>query len=245
MAVLVTRPEPDNAATVALLRARGFEPLAAPVLHFQALPFRVPNELRARGVIVTSANALRAIAEHALKARLVDLPLFAVGERTAEAARAHRFAQVTSAEGSVASLRKLIGAKARKNAKAPLLYLAGADLSADLAKDLAADGLAVTTLTVYRMMATDRFPPAVVEAFAAHAIEAVLHYSRRSAQAFVHTIRDAGVEIAGLAVLQACLSEPVAQAMREAGAARVVVAERPEEVALLDRLERALRRGGA
>ena len=41
MAVLVTRPAPDNEATAEALRARGFEPMLAPMLVFQPLPFQV------------------------------------------------------------------------------------------------------------------------------------------------------------------------------------------------------------
>ena len=40
MAVLVTRPHPDDEATAASLRARGFEVLLAPMLRFE--PVAVP-----------------------------------------------------------------------------------------------------------------------------------------------------------------------------------------------------------
>ncbi len=40
MAILVTRPHPDNEATAAVLRARGHEVLLAPVLKFEPVAFR-------------------------------------------------------------------------------------------------------------------------------------------------------------------------------------------------------------
>ena len=46
--------------------------------------------------------------------------------------------------------------------------------------------------------------------------------------------------IAGLAVLQMCISEAVARVLREAGATRLVVAERPQEAAVIDALQRSL-----
>ena len=238
MAVLLTRPEPDNATSADALRARGFAVLRAPMLHVQALAFRVPDEMSHDGVIVTSANALRVISAHPLRERLAGLPLFAVGQRTADAAKAAGFDKVLSAGGDVASLRKLIVGTANRTAS--LLYLAGAELSADLAADLAADEIAVTTVTIYRVVTTDEIPADVAAAFADHAIEAVLHYSRRSAAAFVATLRRAGLEIAGLGVLQLCISEAVARVLREAGAASIAVADRPEEAAMFDALERAL-----
>jgi uroporphyrinogen-III synthase len=241
VAILVTRPEPDNATTAAALGARGFAVLRAPLLQFQPLPFRLQSDLQYRGVIVTSTNALRAIASHPLQRDLLELPLFAVGERTAETARANGFSNVVAADGDVAALRKLIVATARKNASAPLLYLAGAELASDLATDLASAKIAVTTLTVYRMAGIDDMPVDVSTAFANHAIEAVLHYSTRTAQAFVVGVRRAGLEIAGLGVLQLCMSDSVARVLRDAGAARVISADSAQEDAMFEALERALR----
>ena len=78
MAVLVTRPHPDDEVTAEALRARGFEVLRAPMLRFDRC--RSGRCGAAYGaVIVTSANALRAIAPYIVDSRLLKLPLFAVG----------------------------------------------------------------------------------------------------------------------------------------------------------------------
>ena len=242
MAVLITRPEPDNAATADALRQRGFDVLSAPLLHFQALPFRLDDSARYAGAIVTSANAIRAIKDHPLRDRLKDAPVYAVGARTAEAARASGFANVLSADGDLTALRKLVVDTAAQGArKTPLFYLAGTDVSGDIAAELAKSKIAVTTLTVYRMTASDQLPDDVTAAFAAHKVEAVLHYSSRSAESFVVATRRAGLEVVGLGVLQLCISDDVARILREAGAMRVVSAEKPQEAAMIDALERTLR----
>ena len=75
----------------------------------------------------------------------------------------------------------------------------------------------------------------------ANRISAVLHYSRRSAQAFLETVRADGIEISALAVPQCCISAAVAAVLHDAGATKVVVAARPDETALLEALGRALR----
>ena len=93
MAVLVTRPHPDDEATAAGLRARGLEVLLAPMLRFEPVAFHDDPDARYGAVIVTSANALRGIEAHLAGSRLLKLPLFAVGEHTASAARQHRFRQ--------------------------------------------------------------------------------------------------------------------------------------------------------
>jgi uroporphyrinogen-III synthase len=86
-------------------------------------------------------------------------------------------------------------------------------------------------------------PRETSEAFAANGVEAVLHYSRRSARAFLEAARAAGVEISALAVPQCCISANVASILRDAGATQVMVAAAPDENALFDLLDRALRAG--
>jgi uroporphyrinogen-III synthase len=244
MAILVTRPHPDNEATASALRGRGFEVLLAPMLRFEAVA--APGDLDAgyHAVIATSANALRGIAlsDHPVLSR----PLYAVGDQTADAARAAGFSEVRSAGGDGAALRDLLRTRVKaKELKrtARLLYLAGADLSRDLGGELGADGFDVTTLTTYRMVALPTLPREALDAFSANAVEAVLHYSARSARAFVEAVRGAGIEISALSVLQTCLSANLAAILREAGATRVQVAATPDEKALFEALTRALRSG--
>jgi len=69
----------------------------------------------------------------------------------------------------------------------------------------------------------------------------VLHYSRRSAAAFVAAIRADGVEISALAVPHCCMSANVAEVLREAGATQVTISAHPDEKDMLEGLTRALR----
>ena len=244
MAVLVTRPQPDDEATAAALRARDFEVLKAPMLRFEPVAFQDDTDAAYGAVIVTSANALRGIEPHLENSRLLALPLFAVGERTADAARDAGFEKVISADGDAAGLRDcvLASVKTKELKKAsPLLYLAGADLARDLAGELGARGFTLVTQTTYRMAPVSSLPREICDAFAAHRIEAVLHYSRRSARAFLQAARAGGVEISALAIPQCCISAQVATVVRDAGATQVVVAATPDENALLEALDRALR----
>jgi len=242
MAVLVTRPSPDDETTAKALRARGFEVLRAPMLRFEPVPFQDDADANYGAVIVTSANALRAIAPH-LASRLVKLPLFAVGENTAEAARDAGFGEVIASKGDAGALRDLVLARAKSKQlrkASPILYLAGADLARDLASELGEDGFTVVTQTTYRMVPAPSLPQEVCDAFVAHEIEAVLHYSRRSARAFLEAARAGGVEISALALPQCCISPAVAVVLRDAGATQVTAAASPDENALFEALGRAL-----
>jgi uroporphyrinogen-III synthase len=244
MAVLVTRPHPDDEATAGALRARGFEALQAPMLRFEPVPFHDDADERYGAIIVTSANALRAIAPHLAGSRLLKLPLFAVGEHTASAARDAGFGEVMTAKGDAAALRDLVLASVKtKQLKkaATLLYLAGADLARDLAGELGEKGFTVVTHTTYRMIPASSLPREICDAFVANRIEAVLHYSRRSARAFLDAARSGGVEISALALPQCCISSAVASILRDAGATQVTAAAEANENALFEALGRALR----
>jgi uroporphyrinogen-III synthase len=151
---------------------------------------------------------------------------------------------VIPADGGAAGLRDLVLAsvKAKELKKAsPLLYLAGADLARDLPGELGERGFTVVTHTTYRMSPVASLPGEVCDAFVANGIEAVLHYSRRSARAFLEAARAGGVEISALAIPQCCISAAVASVLRDAGASQVMVAASPDENALFEALDRALR----
>ena len=153
--LLVTRAEPDGERTAAQLRARGHDVRLAPLLRVQAIDCEFADEAYA-AVVMTSANAARAVAGHPRRAALTALPAFTVGRHTADAARAAGFTDVHSADGDKADLAALVRAQ-RQGRGAPLLYLAGADRAGEL--DLAAGGVAVVTAVVYRAVAAERFPP--------------------------------------------------------------------------------------
>jgi len=248
VAILVTRPAPDNERTAARLRARGHDVLLAPMLRFEPAAFHIDADRKIAAVIVTSANALHALADHPQRRRLLALRLLAVGGRTAQAAREAGFADVVAADGDAASLRDLVLSEARARrlkTSRPLLYLAASDRAHDLGADLGARGFDVDTVTAYRMATIGELPAEVGAALAAGAIEAVLHYSARSARAFVAAVQAAGVEITALALPQCCISEAVASVLRDDGATQVAVAHAPDEDAMLAALARALPPSGA
>jgi uroporphyrinogen-III synthase len=224
--LLLTRPEPDGARTAAALRARGHEVLSAPLLHVEPIGFALPGEAFG-GVVMTSANAARAVAGHARRTSLVSLPAFTVGRHTAEAARAAGFRDVRSADGDRHDLAALLRGRIDR---APLLYLAGEDRSGPLD----AGGALVLTVAAYRAVKAERFPPAVADALRAGAFEGVLHFSRRTAEAYLDCARGHGLLDCALAPLHYCLSRQVAAALAAAGATAIRIAARPEEEALIE-----------
>lgn len=239
MAIFVTRPFPDNEKTAAALRAKGYEVLMSPMLRFEPLPFEHDPDVDYDAVLVTSANALRALQGDPDLERLQKLKVFAVGDASAEAARQMGFKSVASAAGDGVALRELVTKKLKKGKT--LCYLAGADLSRDLDAELSERGFTIVTHTTYKMVPVPRFSGLVTSAFNAHGIDAVLHYSRRSARAFVEAVRVSGVEILALALPHCCISPAVAAIVHEAGANRVIAAATPDEAGVFEALERTVK----
>jgi uroporphyrinogen-III synthase len=229
--LLVTRPQPDASRTAAALRDAGHQVDSAALLRIEPVPAAELGPGPWSAVVLTSANAPRALESHPGRAALLGLPVFAVGRRTAAAARAAGFSDVTAAGGNVLELVQHM--RARHVGRDPLLYLAGQDRSGDLAGDLVADGRMVSTVVVYRAVKLEQFPPALAAALAAGEIEGVLHFSRRSAQAYLDCARAAALIDQALALSHYCMSHQIAEPLRAAGARHVRIAARPEEAALI------------
>src|SRR6185503_340182 len=130
MRLLVTRPEPDATRTAQALRHRGHAVLVAPLLSAQTIEAELEGPYGA--VLVTSANAARALTAHPGATELRRLPAFTVGARSAEAARAAGFGDVTSADGALGDLVRVVAARLA-GSRTRLLYLAGEDRAGDLA----------------------------------------------------------------------------------------------------------------
>ena len=91
----------------------------------------------------------------------------------------------------------------------------------------------IETVALYRMAATERLPGPALDALRAGAIDAILVYSPRTAAALLAAAERDEVTAAVLATSLLALSEAVAVPLRTAGAARLSVARRPDETALL------------
>lgn len=231
MLLLVTRPQAEGERTAAALRARGHDALVAPVLHVEAIGDVDLGNGPWSAVLMTSGNAARALAGHPQANVLLKLPVYAVGRQTAAAARAAGFADVTSADGDAADLADLVS---RRHGGGAILYLAGSDRARDLPGELAALGMRVDTVVIYRAVAAETLPQAAREAFEQGKLDGVLHYSQRTALTLVTCARAAGLLPQLLSIRQYCLSPRVAEPLMTEGATDIRIAAHPDEAALIE-----------
>jgi uroporphyrinogen-III synthase len=230
--VLVTRPEPECERTAALVAARGHPVLIEPMLVVEPVPDVAPSAGAAPpvAVVLTSANAARALAASPALAQLTALPAFGVGARTAAAARAAGFTRIDTGAGDQTDLARLITTRLPPG---PLVYLAGEARAGDLRGALQAKGFTVDLLIVYRAVPRRDMSAALRQALADRSLGAVLHYSRRSAESFVAVTTRAGFGHVLPDLAHYCLSAAVTDPLLRAGAVNVKVAPSPGEDALL------------
>ena len=229
MRVLVTRAGSDAVPTAAALARLGHEAVLAPV-----------TEIRRTGaaLAVGRYDAVAATSHHAFAAQSESddgveraRPVFAVGSRTAAAALAAGFRDVRVGGGDASSLADLLRLTLPRPAR--LLYLAGRDRKPVLEQALAAAGYDIAVAEVYAAEPVDAWPEAATAALRSGAVEAALHYSRRSAAFALALAAREGLEAAVLRLYHLCLSADAAGPLLDRRAAAIRVAERPDEEALL------------
>ncbi len=235
MRVLVTRPEEDAAALVAALKARGHEALVEPMLTVApAAGVTPPRDLDGvQALLFTSANGARAFAR--LSERR-DLPVFAVGDASAEAARTAGFAAVESAGGNVDDLARL--AIDRLNPADGVLYQAAANrLAGDLKGTLEAAGFTLRREILYQTVPVTDLSGSLRRELAAGQVAAATFFSPRTAETFAGLVEKMGLAGSCAETTALCFSEAVAEKLRGLDWRAVLVAERPNQNSLLARLD--------
>jgi uroporphyrinogen-III synthase len=238
--LLVTRPEPEGARTAALLRSLGHETIEMPMLRIEPIADADLGAGPWAAVLFTSANAVRAVATHRRFGEVLGLPAYAVGTRTKGAAMTAGFAPVHAADGDVGALARLVGANLPAT-DLPLLYPAGEARAGNLEGALEGRGFRVATVVIYEAAMVEDFTPGVRAALAARSVDAMLHYSARTAAAFLAAASRAGLADAVAGVRHVCLSAEVAAPLRAAGILAADVAGEPNEKALLACLDLSTR----
>jgi uroporphyrinogen-III synthase len=206
-AVLVLRPEPGASATVAKARERGLNAVAVPLFEIEPVGWNAPEPSRFDGLLLTSANAVRSAGEQLRELRI--LPVYAVGEATADAARGAGFDIAATGDAGVDRLLASIDADLN------LLHLCGEDR-----RGPSAARQQIESVVIYRAK------PIHAPDLSAAADSVALIHSPRAGSRFVELVDDRA------SVALAAISQAAADAAGH-GWAAVEVAEEPNDEALL------------
>jgi len=224
--LLITRALDEAARTAGKLEDLGHKIVLSPALEMRATGALWPKGCF-DGLLATSAHAFELLTE-AYDWPLPEAkrlwPLYLVGRKTYEAAqRKGFFGPVSLAPDAKELAAGLISQAAPKT----FLYLAGRDRKPDLEDQLQAAGFHVEVCEVYRAEATEHLTAEAEDAFAQNAIDAVLHYSRRSGEIFLKLTQEAGID--PRAITQICISKDAAQPFLDIECTCVNIAATPNE----------------
>jgi uroporphyrinogen-III synthase len=220
--VWITRAQPGADATAERVRKLGLEAIVAPLLEVRPIADAALDLTDVCALVFTSANAVAAFAR---RSDVRNLRVFTVGDATALAARAQRFAAVLSAQGDVSALASALAAR-RRELPGVILYPAAAEPSQDLAGALAAIGLDVRQTALYE---TALITPTEALTARLPEVEGVLVHSAKAARALAAWLKQHPAP--HLAAF--CLSPQVARPLSRAALAIRVAAPAPNETALL------------
>lgn len=228
MRVLVTRPEPGATRTAGRLAALGHDAVVAPLLEIEPLsPARPAGPFDA--VAFTSPNGVEAFGPGG------ETPVFAVGPRTAEAARRQGWTDVRDCDGDAIALVRHMAQALQPGAR--VLHPVGADQAADLSALLMPHGIKVDSLVVYRAVAARHLPENLAALLRGEGLDAALHFSPRSTRTLLACAQAGGLVDALRPLRHLCLSPAIGSVLSAAGIVGSV-ADAPNEDALLALLKR-------
>ena len=219
--IWVTRAQPGAGATARRLRDLGFEPVVAPVLETRPIPGAVIDLTGVDALAFTSAAG---VAAFAALAGAPDLPVFAVGDATAEAAHSAGFTDVRSAQGDARALADMI--VAARPRLAGVLAPTAAEPAADLAELLADRGVRARSVIVYQTVE--------IAAAAPDRLAGVLIHSPRAGRAVAARLAGDDARSIALYAISAAAAAPLAGLVF----GKVEIAAAPNEPAMLALLER-------
>ena len=226
MRILVTRPLEDGREIARLLAERGHQALLSPLLEprFQNAP--LPEEVLdgVQAVLATSANGIRALIRCTTRR---DLSIFAVGPQTADEARGAGFIDVRSADGDAKALAEATRRWAPPHA--PLLHVCSRDAPGTLSDQLGQSGFMVRRCALYAIEPATSLSPEAISALRDGALDAVMFFSPRTGRIFAQLAE--GLPTDRLTAL--CISQASAEALAPLTFARIKVAARPNQDAML------------
>lgn len=208
----IIRPEPGASESADRARQLGLTPLVVPLFELEPLQWTAPDPAGFDALLLTSANSVRLAGKQLQQLR--GLPVLAVGEATAEAARTAGLGVRQAGGGGVDSLLESIPPGRR------LLHLCG-----EQRREPNDESHAITALPVYR--SADRDPS---EDLAAIEGSVVAVHSPRAARRLGRLATEHSLDQSAISL--AAISREAAEAAGS-GWGGVETAERPSDEALL------------
>ena len=185
MHILLTRPLEDCSEMILKFQSLGNKVSHLPLLKIEKVKYEEPNLLEFKGIIFTSANAVKHF-----NVKKIDkkISCFCVGNATEKKARSVGFQNVIAAEGNVENLKELILQNFDHN-YGKLIYISGETISSDLEGQLLRKGYNIKRVINYQSNHNLKFDDDFIEKLKNNIPDMVYVYSQNSALSFLNFIK--------------------------------------------------------
>ena len=229
MHILLTRPLEDCSELIIKFKSLGHQVSHLPLLSIVKLDYEQINFLDYKGIIFTSANAVKFLDSKSIDKNLL---CFCVGSSTEKKARSIGFQNVITAEGNVSNLKELVLQNFDKK-KGRLIYISGETISFDLDQQLLKEGYNVKRIINYKTIHNQKFDNRFIEELKLKIPDMVYVYSQNSALSFLNFIKINQSESHWMETNLMCIGEKTSSILNEVKWKKIFLFNPGEEEFLL------------
>ena len=211
MHILLTRPLEDCSEMIIRFKSLGHEVSHLPLLRVDKLDHEEINFSDFKGIIFTSANAVKFLDHKNIDKNLL---CFCVGSATEKKARSAGFQNVIAAEGNVENLKELVLQNFnQKDGK--LIYVSGETISVDLDQQLTKKGYNIKRIINYKTAHNQKFDENFIKELKLKTPDMVYIYSQNSASSFLNFIKTNQSESLWMNTNLMCIGEKTSSILNE------------------------------
>ncbi len=211
MHILLTRPLEDCAGMIVKFKSLGNQVSHLPLLRIEKVNYEQINFLDFKGIIFTSANAVKFLN---LKNIDKNLLCFCVGSATEKKARSVGFQNLITAEGNVENLKELVLQNFNQK-DGTLIYISGETISVDLDQQLLKEGYNIKRVINYKTIHNQNFDDEFVNQLKLNMPDMVYVYSQNSALSLLNFIKMHQSESLWMNTNLMCIGEKTSSILNE------------------------------
>lgn len=227
--VLVTRPLEQAKDFAEQIKSAGHRPLLCPLLEIEHIPTSLSSLQKPDAVLLSSVQGLHSVS---VPLEWLSIPVYCVGQRTAEVARGTGFMNVVAGVGDVHDILPRIQENTPQNGH--VLYLRGEDVSTEIQGYL--KGLSITEEITYRAIPVTKIDPSIIGQFP-H-LDVITVFSARTGKTLRKLMSEHGLDAYAKTINLLCLSQAVVESLDGPQGAldwkSCIVSDTPNQNSLLD-----------
>jgi len=211
MHILLTRPLEDCSEMIIKFKSLGHQVSHLPLLSINKMDHEQINYLDFKGIIFTSANAVKFLDSKTIDKNLL---CFCVGSATEKKARSAGFQNVIAAEGNVENLKELVLQNFNQK-EGKLIYVSGETISVDLDQQLTKKGYSIKRIINYKTAHNQKFDENFIKELKLKTPDMVYIYSQNSASSFLNFIKINQSESLWMNTNLMCIGEKTSSILNE------------------------------